>query len=102
MTMTMLQYSVHISANGDVSPIPDWNGGEAEAKLTVVRAETEEKRKSNVSAYSSVDDRTPEERQAAIKRFMETFGGCMEGMPHMTMKAIRAERLEKKYGTKND
>ena len=22
--MTMLQYSVHISANGEVPPIPDW------------------------------------------------------------------------------
>ena len=100
--MTMLQYSVRISANGDVSPIPDWDGGEAEAKITVKLSDTEEKRKRKVATHSRVDNRTPEDRQAAIKKFMETFGGCMEGMPPMTLKEIRTERLERKYGIKND
>ena len=59
-------------------------------------------KQSNAVPHLKIAQKTPEERQAAIKKFMETFGGCMEGMPHMTLKEIRAERLEKKYGTKND
>ena len=79
--MTTLTYPVHVSANGEVTPIPGWTGGETEAKV-----------------YVEQPDRTPEERQAAIGEFMEAWRGCLEGVPHMTAKEIRAERLEKKYG----
>ena len=83
--MTTLTYPVHISANGAVTPIAGWTGGEAEAKVYVEQSET-------------VQRRTPEERRTAIGQFMEAWRGCLEGMPPMTAKEIRAERLEKKYG----
>ena len=41
---------------------------------------------------------TREERAAAAKRFVEKWGGALEGARDMTMKEIRAERLESKYG----
>ena len=85
--MTTLTYPVHVSANGEVSPIPGWTGGETEAKVYVEQPET-------------VKQRTPEERQAAIGEFMEAWRGCLKGIPHMTAKEIRAERLERKYGEK--
>ena len=78
--MTILSYPVHISANGEVTPIPDWTGGEADAKIHVVLPETEEQRK------------------AAGRKFLETWDGLLEGMPDMTAKEIREERLERKYG----
>ena len=43
--MTILSYPVHISANGEVTPIPDWTGGETDAKIHVMLPETEEQRK---------------------------------------------------------
>jgi len=39
-----------------------------------------------------------EERAAAAARFIEKWGGALEGARDMTMKEIRAERLESKYG----
>ena len=45
-----------------------------------------------------IADQSPEEWQAAIDDFMTSWKGCLKGVPHMTAKEIRAERLEKKYG----
>ena len=83
--MTILTYPVHVSASGEITPIPGWTGGETDAKIYVEQPET-------------VKHRTTEERQAAIGEFMEAWRGCMKGVPHMTAKEIRAERLERKYG----
>ena len=33
--MTILSYPVRISETGEVTPIPDWTGGEIEAKVYV-------------------------------------------------------------------
>jgi hypothetical protein len=44
-------------------------------------------------------DRTPEERRVAVEEFMKAWKGCLKGVPHTTAKEIRAERLEKKYGS---
>jgi len=78
--MTMLSYPVRISANGEITPIPDWTGGETEAKIYVELSESVEIRK------------------AAGQKFFDTWNGLLEGMPDMTAKEIRAERLERKYG----
>ena len=78
--MTMLSYSVRISANGEITPIPDWTGGETEAKIYVELSEAVEIRK------------------ATGQKFFDTWNGLLEGMPDMTAKEIRAERLERKYG----
>jgi lipase chaperone LimK len=43
-------------------------------------------------------EQTPEEWQAAVDDFMTAWKGCLKGVPHMTAKEIRAERLERKYG----
>jgi hypothetical protein len=94
--MTMLTYPVRISANGEVTPIPDWTGGETEARIHVKLTETVEARKP--ARRSKIMERTPEERQAAFDDFMKAWEGCLKGVPHMTAKEIRAERLEKKYG----
>jgi hypothetical protein len=78
--MTTLSYPVRISASGEVTPIPNWIGGETEAKIYVELTETMEARK------------------AAGQKFFDTWNGLLEGMPDMTAKEIRAERLERKYG----
>ena len=43
-------------------------------------------------------ERTMEERAAAAKKFAEKWKGALKGARDMTMKEIRAERLESKYG----
>jgi hypothetical protein len=43
-------------------------------------------------------DCTPEEWDAAFDDFMTSWEGCLKGVPHMTAKEIRTERLEMKYG----
>jgi hypothetical protein len=43
-------------------------------------------------------EQTEEQRKATGKKFFDTWDGLLEGMPEMTAKEIRAERLEKKYG----
>jgi len=88
--MTILTYPVHVSASGEVTPIPDWTGGETEAKIYIEQSKT--------ARHRTPEERTPEERQAAFDDFMTSWRGCMKGVPHMTAKEIRAERLEKKYG----
>jgi len=40
--MTILTYPVHVFANGEVTPIPDWTGGETEAKVYVEQSEKDE------------------------------------------------------------
>ena len=37
--MTILTYPVHVSASGEVTPIPDWTGGETDAKIYVEQPE---------------------------------------------------------------
>jgi len=41
---------------------------------------------------------TEEQRRAAGQKFFDTWNGLLEGMPDMTMKEIRAERLERRHG----
>jgi hypothetical protein len=78
--MTMQSYSLHIFSNGEVAPISDWTGGETDVEIHIEVPETEEHRK------------------AAGRKFFDTWNGLLEGMPDMTAKEIRAERLERKYG----
>jgi len=63
----------------------------------------EKKRQQRIAAEKArIADQTPEERAAAIDDFMTAWRGCLKGVPHMTAKEIRAERLEKKYGNNNE
>ena len=41
-----------------------------------------------------------EEFHAAVRDFKKEWRGCLKGIPHMTAKEIRAERLETKYGNR--
>ena len=52
------------------------------------------------SRHHAVEDGfdNQKERQSAFEDFMTSWKGCLKGVPHMTAKEIRAERLEKKYG----
>ncbi len=122
--MTTLEYKTHISADGAVAPIPGWTGGEAEAVIVVRPPESEDRAKaveeflqlmgclkdmpgkilvSKKQIRSSrleerYGEQTEEQRKEAGRKFFETWDGLLEGMPDRTMKEIRAERLEKKYG----
>ena len=79
--MPTIELLAHISTDGRVTvpPIPDWPGGEANTPVYVRLPVTEKERK-------------------AAEDFMTSWDGCLKGVPHMTAKEIRAERLEKKYG----
>jgi hypothetical protein len=84
--MTTLQYNILTGANGSIvipaTPFPF--GKEVEVVLRMPK----EKKHSEQT----------EERKAAGKKFFDTWDGLLEGMPDMTAKEIRAERLEGKYG----
>jgi len=58
----------------------------------------EERRQRIAREHSRIADQTPEEWQDAVDDFRTSWKGCLKGVPHMTAKEIRAERLEKKYG----
>ena len=58
----------------------------------------EERLQKIVAEHSRIADQTPEEWQTAVDDFMSSWKDCLKGVPHMTAKEIRAERLEKKYG----
>jgi len=102
----ILNYSVHISANGEVSPIPDWLGGEAEARLVIVRQKKDVSEETNRKATkrSKLEEQTPEERQAAYDDFLK-FAGCLADMPGkelVSKKQIRSSRLEERYGDQTE
>ena len=74
-----------------------------DAERTSQTLTNEEKRQQRIAAEKArIMDQTPEEWQAAVDDFVTSWKGCLKGVPHMTAKEIRAERLEKKYGDKNE
>jgi len=79
--MSTIELSAHISADGRVTipSIPDWTGGETDAKVVVKLSETEGSFKTSG------------------RKFYETWNGLIEGTQDITAE-IRAERMEKKYG----
>jgi hypothetical protein len=85
--MTTLQYNIQTGANGSIviptTPFPF--GKEVEVVLRMPKEERQ-------------SEPTEEQRKAAGKKFFDTWDGLLEGMPEMTAKEIRAERLERKYG----
>jgi len=107
--MTIRTFPVHISAGGEVSPIPDWPGGEAEAEIIVHLLTNDERltieERQNRARAASVarwkaesDEEAMERRKAAARRLLDRWDGFLEGARDMTAKEIRAERLERKYG----
>jgi len=102
--MSTLQYTTQVSPEGYIATLPP----EYHNRRVVVSVEDEidhqqEERRRRIAAEKArIMSRTPEERRAAAEKFMEAWEGCLKGVPHMTAKEIRAERLEKKYGNKND
>ena len=101
--MTMLRYNIQTGTNGSIMiPTTPFAVGE-EIEVVLVEKHMEspsvvERQKRKTIEQSKIMNRTPEERRAAVEKFMKTWEGCLEGVPHMTAKEIRAERLEKKYG----
>ena len=92
--MTTFHFQTLVSDSGVITLPPDARN--LYGKNVIVNVDADDKKPSR--ARSKTSERTPEERRIAIEKFMETWAGCLEGMPHMTAKEIRAERLEKKYG----
>ena len=107
--MPILQYETRVSSDGTIAipPIPEYRDRKVvvsvDAERTPSALTNEEKRQQRIAAEKArIMDRTPEEREAAFNDFMTAWKGCLKGVPHMTAKEIRAERLEKKYGDKNE
>ncbi len=107
--MTIQQFRIHISANGEVAPIPNWTGGETEMVVTLPQAHNvSEPPQNNIFCTESqirlnrLEDRygkkSSEERKAAAKRCMETWDGVLANSPEMTVDKIRKERREARYG----
>jgi hypothetical protein len=92
--MTMLRYNIHVGENGSIliPTTPFAAGDEIEVVLRGVNEEIE-KMKPEQRMTSKIS-----EREAAFDDFMTSWKGCLKGVPHMTAREIRAERLEKKYG----
>ena len=101
--MTMIRYNIQTGENGSiVIPATPFAVGE-EVEVVLMEKYREIQSQKERLARRAVErakimDRTPEEWQTAIDDFMTSWKGCLKGVPHMTAKEIRAERLEKKYG----
>ena len=78
--MPTLQYETRVSPEGTITLPPEFYDRKVVVSAAVDREQTEEQRK------------------AAGRKFFETWDGLLEGMPDMTAKEIRTERLERKYG----
>ena len=94
--MPILQYETRISPEGYITlpPMPEYRS----RKVVVYVDEERDESEGKFSARSKIAERTPEERKADFEDFMESWAGCLKGMPHMTKEEIRAERRERKYG----
>jgi len=125
---TIQSFPVHILPNGDVTSIPNWTGGEVEAKIVVHFPPTEKALQERAKAFEKFEElreslkntpgaelmtkkqiraarleekygeQTEEERKAAGRKFFDSWNGALKGARDMTAKEIRAERLERKYG----
>ena len=86
--LTTLHFQTHVSDSGVITlpPLPDSFRGEDIAV------------KINVGREREPLSETEEQRRAAGQKFFDTWNGLLEGMPDMTMKEIRAERLERRHG----
>ena len=113
--MPILQYETRISPEGYIAlpPIPEYRDRKVVVRVHEESAmpslpedkvdQQQEERQWRIAAQKArIMNRSPEERRAAVEKFMKEWKGCLKGVPHMTAKEIRAERLEKKYGNKND
>ena len=98
--MSTLQYATLVSSEGYVTPLPPEFYGRKVVVLVEeeIDQQQEERRQRIETEKARIMNRTPEEHQAAVDDFMKAWKGCLKGVPHMTAKEIRAERLEKKYG----
>ena len=100
--MPILQYETRVSPDGTIviPPIPEYR----DRKVIVCVHEERDEHGGAFLERSEGNDKTPEQEQseerqkAAGQKFFDTWDGLLEGMPDMTAKEIRAERLERKYG----
>ena len=102
--MSTLQYETQVSSEGFVTPLPPAFYGRKVVILAneEINQPQDERQRRIAAEKARIMNRSPEERRAAAEKFMKTWKGCLKGVPHMTAKEIRAERLETKYGNKND
>jgi len=104
--MTTFHFQTHVSDSGVITLPPEFYGRRVIVSLNEMQEEIDEaidqpkkeRRQRMAVERTKIMDRTPEEWQAAVDDFMTSWKGCLKGVPHMTAKEIRAERLEKKYG----
>ena len=106
--MSILQYETRVSPEGYITlpPIPEYRNRKVAVCVDECRHNTQgddtpggdEQPSPAVAAEAGFVHRTPEERREAYEDFMKSWKGCLKGIPYMTAKEIRAERLEKKYG----
>jgi len=102
--MPILQYETRVSPEGFIShPLPsEFHDCKVVVRLEEKKDEDQLREERIAAELTRINDRTPEEREAAFDKFMAAWRGCLKGVPHMTAKEILAERLEKKYGEKDD
>jgi len=104
--MTTFHFQTHVSDSGVITLPPEFYGRTVVVSLNEMQEDIDEadqpqtERRTRIAAERArIMDQTPEERRAAVEEFMKAWKGCLKGVPHMTAKEIRAERLEKKYGS---
>ena len=91
--MTMLQYETQVPLGGYITLPPEFYG----RKVVVSAAAEQDKTGKKPGTDRPLDDGWRPD-PAAGRKFFDTWDGLLEGMPDMTAKEIRAERLERKYG----
>jgi len=109
--MPILQYETRVSSDGNIAlpPIPEYRDRKVIVRVHEEKDEiwgailecsegNDKTPEQDFFDFCEELDQTPEEWQAAVDDFMTSWKGCLKGVPHMTAKEIRAERLEKKYG----
>ena len=108
--MSILQYKTQVSPDGYITlpPMPEYRDRKVVVRIEELAMPSlsddeveqfkSERLKRKAAEHARIMEQAPEEWQAACEDFMTSWKGCLKGVPHMTTKEIRAERLEKKYG----
>jgi hypothetical protein len=104
--MTMQSFPVHILPSGEVTPIPNWTGGETEARIVVVPTKTEKEqnvafedfmttkeiRAERLERKDDADDwPTPTDEQ--LEKMYSICRGVLEGMTQEEFEQLREERI---------
>jgi len=96
--MSISQYETQVSPDGYIALPPEYQNRKVVVYVDEKKVDERKDESRTIGSEREPLSDTEEQRRAAGQKFFDTWNGLLEGMPDMTMKEIRAERLERRHG----